>query len=61
MRDGLLEDLRNPARGGGSDAFEAAEEIERLQRVLQVVYDWCGPDAPDWEEIERILNEADRK
>lgn len=61
MRDGLLEDLRNPARGGGSDAFEAAEEIERLQRVLQVVYDWFGNEAPDWELIEAILNEADRK
>ena len=57
----LLERLRDPSRGGGSDAFEAAAEIEKLRKVLRAVYDWCGHDAPDWEEIERMLKEEDAK
>ena len=35
--------------------LEAANEIEKLRKVLGVVYDWCGHDAPDWEEIEAVL------
>jgi uncharacterized protein (UPF0147 family) len=37
MRDGLLKDLRNPARGGGSDAYEAAIEIEKLAETAHTM------------------------
>jgi len=49
----IVERLRNP--DNALLMLEAAAEIERLRAVLRVVYDWCGHDAPDWQEIERVL------
>jgi hypothetical protein len=41
---------------------ERDDEIERLRKTLQIVFDRCGYDAPDQEEIEeeieRVLNEG---
>jgi hypothetical protein len=54
LRKGWLDQAARDA----AEIVRLEVEIERLRKTLRAVYDWCGYDAPDHEEIERVLKET---